>query len=68
MVDELSLDTILVKEATDLSEEEVAHLNEHETQLTDEQKEKFKSVLADKSGDTNGDDDDDKKEKEAKRE
>lgn len=45
MADELSLETILPKEAADLSEAEVAHLNEHASQLTDEQMEKFDSVL-----------------------
>ncbi len=54
MPDELKLEDILKKEAGDLTKEEIAHLEEHKSQLTDDQKEKFESVLK-KEGD-DGDD------------
>ncbi len=50
MVDEITLESIFEKEASALTEEEVQHLNEHKSQLTGEQMEKFASVLTDETG------------------
>lgn len=62
MPDELTLDNILPKEPADLTDEEKAHLIEHKSQLTEEQKEKFAEVLGDEesSHDEGGNDQDDK--------
>lgn len=62
MGEELSLDTILPKEAADLSDEEKVYLKENVNQLTGEQKEKFASVLEgeESSHDEGGNDGDDK--------
>ena len=45
MVDEITLESIFEKETSALTQEEVEHLNEHRSQLTEEQLEKFASVL-----------------------
>jgi len=47
---ELKLEDILEKEPTDLEDEEVNFLKENKDQLTDEQKDKFKDVLAEDEG------------------
>ena len=47
MPEEITLDSIFAKDAEDLTEEEVQHLNNFKAQLTDEQLEKFDSVLRD---------------------
>ena len=62
MGEELSLDTILPKDVNDLTGEEKAYLIENQNQLTDEQKEKFASVLKaeESSHDEGGNDADDK--------
>ena len=52
MVDEITLESIFEKEASALTEEEVQHLNENKSQLTQEQLEKFASVLT--NGTDNG--------------
>ena len=58
MPDELKLEDIITKEAGDLTKEEIAHLEEQQSQLTDDQLEKFKSVLEEKKeGGDNGDGD-----------
>lgn len=41
----ITLEEIFEKEASALTEEEVQHLNEHKSQLTQEQMEKFATVL-----------------------
>ncbi len=63
MGEELTLDNILPKAPADLTDEEKAHLIEHKSQLTDEQKEKFNEVLGDEEsshadGENPGDDKD----------
>ena len=45
MVDELKLEEVVAKEVADLSDEEKTFLKEKATELTDDQKEKFKEVL-----------------------
>lgn len=64
MPDELSLENILPKAAADLSEEERQYLNDNKSQLTEEQKEKFASVLSDEAPNTAQDGDSDKDDKE----
>lgn len=62
MTDEITLESIFAKEVQDLTEEEVTHLNEHKNQLTQEQLEKFSSVLTDgktNTGEDDGSNDDD---------
>ena len=60
MNDELTLESILPKEAADLSEGEREHLNEHKSQLTSEQKDKFATVLEDEETNPAKDGDSDK--------
>ena len=45
MAEELKLDTIIEKEADDLTDEERTHLNENKDKLTGEQLKKFDSVI-----------------------
>lgn len=47
MPEEITLDSIFAKDAEDLTEEEVQHLNNFKSQLTDEHLEKYDSVLTD---------------------
>ena len=46
----MELETIVEKEVADLNEEEKTFLVEHKDDLSNEQKEKFASVLEDDSG------------------
>ena len=52
MPEHITLESIFEKEASALTEEEVQHLNENKSQLTEEQLEKFASVLT--NGTDNG--------------
>ena len=54
MAEELSLETILPKDASTLTEEEKQHLNDHKSQLNPEQLEKFASVLTGADNPSNG--------------
>lgn len=56
MPDELKLETIIEKDPVNLTEEEITYLNEHKSQLTDDQIKKFESVLKEEGDD--GDDGD----------
>ncbi len=59
MADEITLESIFAKDVGDLTEEEVTHLNEHKSQLTPDQLEKFGSVLTDDETNPPKDDDSD---------
>ena len=55
MVEEMpQLSNILGKEASDLVQKEIDYLSEHKSQLSDEQLEKFDSVLRDSAPDEDG--------------
>ena len=50
----MELETVVAKEVADLNDEEKAFLVEHKDDLSDEDKEKFASVLEDNSGNGDG--------------
>ena len=54
MTDELKLEEVVVKEVADLSDEEKTFLKETKDELTEEQKETFKSVLEEGEGEGEG--------------
>lgn len=57
MPEEITLESIFEKEANALSIGEVEHLNTHKSQLSQEQTEKFASVLTDEEKEESKDDD-----------